>query len=228
VWFRWIPWTLVAVLCVALGITWLRLHLVSEKNRLLDERNQLVQKKTETQLTELKGEQADYVARLEAANERLNKENTRFIREADMWREEMDSQKIKLLALDHAVTEQSARLELLLDPATAIVPLAEPKGETRASGRVFWHGGTKKGLVAVFHLDPVLKGKGQSLMLWTFCGNKPPAATALFWTDVKGQGLVPITIPADLTCVDKFAVTVEATDSEWFAAPKGPIVLLGK
>lgn len=226
--FRWIPWTIAAVLGVALGVIWLRLHLVTEKSRLLDERNRLVQTKTEMQLSEFKSEQMDYVGQLEAANARLSRENTRFIREADMWREEMDSQKVKLLALDHTVSEQAAKLGLLLDSATSVAQLADPKGETSANGRVFWHTGTKKGLLVVANLDPVLKGKGRSLTLWTFCGNKPSVATALFWTDLKGSAACPITIPGDVACADKFAVTVEQTDTELFDAPKGPVVLLGK
>src|SRR6185503_21015837 len=96
--------------------------------------------------------------------------------------QKIDTQNVKFASLEQKVSEQEAFLELMKDPAISVANLADPKGG-KSTAKVYWHSVTKKGMVVVSNLQAVPKGKGTSLELWTFCGDKPPVATKLFWTE---------------------------------------------
>jgi anti-sigma-K factor RskA len=130
--------------------------------------------------------------------------------------------------LENTVNEQQQRLALVMDPAIRVATLADPKAASKAAAKVYWQEATKSGLIVVSNVEPVLKGQGKSLELWAICGDKPPAPAGIFWTDASGHGSREVKLMGDLACVDKFAVSVEATDNVPLPSPKGSIVLVGQ
>ncbi len=187
---------------------------------------------------------------LQTANAQLVKEREQLLQAANELRRQLETQRVQVAALEkqageqtdavtrgHAqiaalearISEKTDALNLLMDPDLRVSQLAnpDPKKQSPAVGRVYWHTGKKEGWIVVSNLEPVRKGSGKSLELWALCKGKPTAGT-VFWTDDTGRGIFPIKLAGEPACLEAFAVTVEPTDAEPLPAPTGPIVLLGK
>jgi len=229
--FRWVPWIAVAALCAMLLVVSLQLRSLPARYRALIADLQGEMKQLRTQMKDLFAINEQQEREIEAfrqVNAKLTKENAEWIRLTEYLKQEIGNQNVKSAQSQERFAEQTALIELIEDPTINVATLADPSNKTRACARVYWHGATKKGVVVVANLAPVLKGNGASLELWTFCGKSPAAPTKLFWTDPAGQGAYPIEVPGHLTCVDKFTVTLEATDDELLPVPKGAVVLASK
>jgi anti-sigma-K factor RskA len=132
---------------------------------------------------------------------------------------------LQVAALEKQVGQQSASLDLVMDPAVRVSQMTDPSGATKGAAKVYWHDTKKTGLVVVSNLQAVIKGQGKDLELWAFCGDKPPVPAGLFWTDATGHGVAEIKLVKELACVSKFAVTIEPAGGVQVAT--GPVVLLG-
>jgi anti-sigma-K factor RskA len=113
-----------------------------------------------------------------------------------------------------------------MDPAIRVAPLADPKAETKAVAKVYWHDARKTGLMVFSNLAPVQQDRGKCLELWAICGNQPPVAAGIGWTDASGHGVLEVKLAKDIACIDKFAVTVERAGG--VPAPEGAVVLIGQ
>jgi anti-sigma-K factor RskA len=114
----------------------------------------------------------------------------------------------------------------LTDPAIRIAPLTDPKGETKATAKVYWQSEKKTGLMVVSSLTPVVEGQGKCLEIWAICGSEPPVPAGIGWTDESGSGNLRVKLAKDIACIDKFAVTVENTGG--VSTPEGSIILIGQ
>ncbi len=103
--------------------------------------------------------------------------------------------------------------------------MADPKGQTKAAARVYWHDVKKSGVLVASNLQPVLKGQYKCLELWAICGSEAPVPAGLFWTDNTGHGVLEIKLGKQMACVDKFAVTIEPVGG--VPAPTGSMILQG-
>ena len=161
---------------------------------------------------------------LRAANRELTDEKDALRRAAEEMRQQIERQTLQTAALQKKIDEQTASLDLVLDPAIRVAPLADPKGETRAVAKVYWHSARKTGLMVFSNLAPVQQDRGKCLELWAICGNQPPVAAGIGWTDDSGHGVLEVKLAKDIACIDKFAVTVERAGG--VAAPEGSVVLV--
>jgi anti-sigma-K factor RskA len=177
------------------------------------------------QLRTQNAEQKQDIEALQAVNNRLTAEKAELQRIADELRQKLDRGDAQVAALEKKLTEQAASLELVMDPAIRVAQMTDPKGQTKAIAKVYWHDVKKTGLVVVSNLDPVVQGKGKCLELWTICGTEKPVAAGIGWTDASGHGILQIKLEKPIACADKFAVSVERAGG--VPAPEGPIVLLG-
>ena len=161
-----------------------------------------------------------------AANKELDAQKNQLQQAADRIREQLEQQILQATALQKKFDDQTASLDLLMDPAIRVAPLTDPKGEGKALAKVYWHGTRKTGLMVVSNLTPVVQGQGKCLELWAICGNEPPVRAGIGWTDETGRGNFLVRLAKDIACIDKFAVTVEANGG--VATPEGSIILIGQ
>ena len=247
---RGIPWAVAAVLAIMLisanaqlrEMTRLRQVMTEEYNKLLaknDEqqggitnltaRLQAQAQQFQEQLVKLRVEnveQQQSLNALRAANTELDAEKVQLQHAADQMREQLEQQNLQTASLTKKVNEQTASLELLMDPAIRIAPLVDPKGEAKATARVYWQSEKKAGLMVVSNLIPVVEGHGKCLELWAICGSEPPVPAGIGWTDESGHGSLQVKLVKEIACIDKFAVTVE--NAGGVPAPEGSIILIGK
>ena len=171
-------------------------------------------------------EQQQSLKTLRAANAELNAEKVHLQRAADRMREQLEQQILQTASLLKKANEQTASFELLTDPAIRIAPLTDPKGEAKATAKVYWQSEKKTGLLVVSNLTPVVEGQGKCLEIWAICGSEPPVPAGIGWTDESGSGNLRVKLAKEIACIDKFAVTVENTGG--VSTPEGSIILIGQ
>jgi anti-sigma-K factor RskA len=200
---RWIPWTATAALAVL--VIYLS-HQLSERQGTLTALNRRIDA-------------------LQAANTELAADKTELTRVANELRQKFDRQDLLVASLERKVGQQENSLALLMDPAIRVAQLADPKGETKAVAKAYWHDAKQTGLVVASHLPAVLQGQDKCLELWAIKAGEAPVPAGIFWTDETGHGIVEIRLTKQLASIDKFAVTIEPTGG--VPAPSGPMVLIG-
>ena len=247
---RGLPWAAAAVLAIMLisansqlrEMTRLRGAMTEDYNKLLakyDEQHGGITNLTarfnaeaqqyQEQIDKLRAqnvEQQQSLTTLRAANTELDAEKVQLQRAADRMREQLEQQTPQTAALLKKVNDQTATLELLTDPAIRIAPLTDPKGQAKATAKVYWQSEKKTGLMVVSNLTPVVEGQGKCLEIWAICGSAPPVPAGIGWTDESGHGNLQVKLVKDIACIDKFAVTVENTGG--VPAPEGSIILIGQ
>lgn len=171
-------------------------------------------------------EQQENLKTLAATNKELDTEKGQLQHAADRMREQLEQQIQQTTLLLKKVNEQTASLDLLMDPTIRIAPLADPKGEAKATAKVYWQGEKKTGLMVVSNLTPVIEGQGKCLEIWAICGTEPPVPAGIGWTDESGHGNLRVKLAKEIACIDKFAVTVENTGG--VSVPEGSIILIGQ
>lgn len=248
--FRWVPWAAAVALCVLVLVMTDQLRTVNEQYRALSERHtelrdQFMDQRgkiteltdqVEAQSREFKNqtdqlrakneEQRLDVEALRAANGRLAQDKAELIRTADELRMQLDRQNLQVASLETKLAEQTASLQLLMDPAIRVAQMKHPKDETKAVAKVYWHDAKKTGLIVASNLEPILAGGDKCLQLWVICGNEAPVPAGIGWTDPSGHTILKITPGKEVACADKFAVTVEPAGG--LPMPTGPMVLLGE
>jgi hypothetical protein len=170
-------------------------------------------------------QQRDLVS-LRVANKELADEKDSLLRAADQMREQLEKQTLQTAALQKRIDDQTGSLDVMMDPTTRIAPLADPKAQTKAVAKVYWQATRKTGFMVVSNLIPVAPHQGKCLELWAICGNDPPVPAGIGWTDDSGHGMLQVKLAKDMTCMDKFAVTIEQDGGS--PTPEGPIVLSGQ
>jgi anti-sigma-K factor RskA len=171
-------------------------------------------------------EQQQDLKTLAATNKELETEKGQLQHAADRMREQLEQQIQQTTLLLKKVDEQTASLDLLMDPTVRIAPLIDPKGEAKATAKVYWQTEKKTGLMIVSNLTPVIQGQGKCLEIWAICGTEPPVPAGIGWTDESGHGNLRVKLAKDIACIDKFAVTVENTGG--VPVPEGSIILIGQ
>lgn len=251
--FRFIPWAAAAVLAIFLfsaygqirEITHQLQSMTSSYNDLVGKNNDQqgsladVTTRLGAQIKETKefkdemdrllaktGEQQRDLESLRTANKKLTDEKDALVRAADQMREQLERQTLQSAALQKKITEQADSFDLVMDPATRVAPLVDPKAQTKAVAKVYWQGAKKTGFMVVSNLVPVAPDQGKCLELWAICGTEPPVAAGIGWTDDSGHGMMQVKLAKDMTCIDKFAVTVERAGGA--PAPEGSIILIGQ
>jgi anti-sigma-K factor RskA len=172
------------------------------------------------------GDKQNSLAALNRRIEALQTDKMELIRDTNELRQKLNRQDLQVASLEHKVEQQSSSLALLMDPAIRVAQMTDPKGETKAVAKVYWHDTRRTGLVVVSHLAPVLEGEDKCLELWAIKDGEAPVPAGIFWTDESGHGVVEIRLARQLASIDKFAVTIEPTGG--VPAPTGPMVLLGE
>jgi anti-sigma-K factor RskA len=160
---------------------------------------------------------------LRAANRQLADERDGLLKASDRMREQVEQQNLQTAALQKKMDEQTSSLDLFMDPSTRVTPLVDPKGESKAVAKVYWNGRRKTGCMVVSNCTPVQQSQGKCLELWAICGNEPPVAAGIGWTDDSGHAAFPVKLAKDMACVDKFVVTVERSGG--VPAPEGAPIL---
>jgi anti-sigma-K factor RskA len=171
-------------------------------------------------------EQQQNLKTLGAANKQLDAEKTQLQHAADRMREQLEQQIQQTGLLLKKVNEQTASLDLLMDPGIRIAPLVDPKGEAKGTAKIYWQSEKKTGLMVVSNLVPVIEGRGKCLEIWAICGTEPPVPAGVGWTDESGHGNLRVKLARDIACIDKFAVTIEKTGG--VSSPEGSIILIGQ
>jgi anti-sigma-K factor RskA len=229
---RFIPWAATAVFAVMLvsanSQIRTREHLLQSMTSSYGEQQNNVAAQTK-ELSRLRtsneGLQHD-LETLRAANRELTDEKDGLRRAAEEMRQQIERQTLQTAALQRKIDEQAASLDLVMDPAIRVAPLADPKGETRGVAKVYWHSTRKTGLMVFSNLVPVPQDQGKCLELWAICGSQPPVAAGIGWTDDSGHGVLEVKLAKDIACIDKFAVTVERAGG--VPAPEGSVILTGQ
>jgi anti-sigma-K factor RskA len=170
-------------------------------------------------------EQQHDVDALRAANKQLSDERDGLLHATDHMREQLEQQNLQTAALQKKMDEQTSSLDLFMDPSTHVMPLVDPKGESKAVAKVYWNAGRKAGFMVVSNCSPVQQSQGKCLELWAICGSEPPVAAGVGWTDDSGHGAFQVKLAKDMACIDKFAVTVERAGG--VPAPEGSSILVG-
>ena len=181
------------------------------------------------QIAQLRVQNVDQLQNLKAlraTNKELETEKSQLQRAADHMREQLETQIQQTAVLQKKVDEQTASLDVLMDPAVRVVPLTDPKGEAKGVAKVYWQVAKKTGLMVVSNLTPVLQNQGKCLEVWAICGTEPPVPAGIGWTDESGHGNLRVNLAKDISCIDKFAVTVE--NNGGVQTPEGSIILLGQ
>ncbi len=199
---RWVPWAATAAL--ALLVVYLSNQLSERQSALVALRDRL------------EAQQQD-IESLQAANARLTTDKAELMRVANELREKLDRQDLRVASLDRS-------LSLLMDPAIRVAPMTDPKRETKAVAKVYWHDTKQTGLVVASHLPAVIQGEGKCLELWAIQAGQAPVPAGIFWTDQTGHGVGEIKLDRPLASIDKFAVTIEPAGG--VPAPTVPMVLL--
>jgi anti-sigma-K factor RskA len=250
---RFIPWTAVVVLVVLLFSAYGQLRVVTNQlQSMTSSYNDLLSKShaQEGTLTQQQGNLANLTARVEtqakeldqlrarnneqqhdletlrATNRELTDEKDKLLQAADQMRQQLERETVQTAALQKKADEQTTELDLMMDPAIRVVSMGDPKGETKAVAKAYWQSVRKTGLVVVSNIAPVLQSQGKCLELWAICGNAPPIAAGIGWTDDSGHGMLQVKLTKDIACIDKFAVTVERAGG--VPTPEGSIILIGQ
>ena len=229
--FGWIPWTATAVVATVLVITTGQLRQMTQQSTRISELSSNVavqanQFKEETdQLRVTNASLRQEVDALKTANAKLDAEKTDLMRAATELRQQISKQNELVASLQQNVGEQGKMLDVVMDPSIRVAQMGDPKQQTKAAAKVYWHDVKRTGVLVASNLPPVLKGESNCLELWAFCGKEAPVPAGLFWTDSAGHGVLEIKLAREMACVDKFAVTVEP--SSGVPAPTGPMILLG-
>jgi anti-sigma-K factor RskA len=163
---------------------------------------------------------------LRAANKGLEDEKDSVLRAADQMRQQLEKQTLQTAALQRKIDGQTDSLDLMMDPATRVASLVDPKAESKAVARVYWQNVKKAGFMVVSNLAPVAQTQGKCLELWAICGDAPPVPAGIGWTDDTGHGVLQVKLAKEMSCIDKFAVTVERNGGA--PAPEGSIILAGQ
>jgi len=248
--FRFIPWAAAAVLLVLLASAYNQIRtrdgllqsMTASYNELLaknkDQEGNLAKQRAGTdqqakefqarldQLTAANQQQQHDIETLHTANRELTDEKDAVVHAADQMREQLEKQSLQTAALQKKIDDQSGTLDMMMDPSVRVAPLTDPKGETKALGKVYWVGSKRTGMMIVSNVTPVAEGQGKCLELWAICGNEPPVPAGIGYTDDSGYGRLQIKPAKDVACVDKFAVTVERSGG--VPAPEGSIILIGQ
>ncbi|MGA2137811.1 MAG: anti-sigma factor [Verrucomicrobiia bacterium] len=251
--FRFVPWTAAAVLGVLLFSANGQLRVVTgQLESMTRAYNELLGKShaQEGTLTQQQGSLADLTTRVEtqakeldqlrvrnneqqrdletlrAANRELTDEKDKLLQAADQMRQQLERETVQTAALQKKVDEQTGVLDLVMDPAIRVAALGDPKGETKGVGKAYWQSVKKTGLVVVSNIAPVAQSQGKCLEVWAICGNEPPVAAGIGWTDDSGHGILQVKLTKDIACIDKFAVTVERAGG--VPTPEGSIILIGQ
>jgi hypothetical protein len=206
------------------GITNLTAHLDAQAREYSAQAQQFQEQVDKLRVQDV--EQQQSLKTLRAANAELNTEKVQLQRAADRMREQLEQQILQTASLLKKANEQTTSLELLTDPAIRIAPLTDPKGEAKATAKVYWQSVKKTGLMVVSNLTPVVEGRGKCLEIWAICGSEAPVPAGIGWTDESGRGNLRVKLVKDIACIDKFAVTVENTGG--VSAPEGSIILIGQ
>jgi anti-sigma-K factor RskA len=201
---RWAPWSATAAL--ALVVLYLSNQLTARQQALVALR-QLVE-----------AQQQD-IGTLQAANARLTTDKAELARVANELLEKLDRQDLRVASLERSMA-------VVTDPSIRVAQMADPKGETKAVGRVYWNDTKQTGLVVASHLPAVIKGEDKCLELWAIKAGEAPVPAGIFWTDETGHGVMEIQLSRQLASIDKFAVTIEPASG--VPAPTGPMVLLSR
>jgi anti-sigma-K factor RskA len=163
---------------------------------------------------------------LRAANKGLKDEKDSVLRAADQMRQQLETQTLQTAALQRKIDAETESLDITMDPATRVASLVDPKAESKALARVYWQNVKKAGFMVVSNLAPVAQTQGKCLELWAICGDAPPVPAGIGWTDGTGHGVLQVKLAKDMSCIDKFAVTVERSGGA--PAPEGSIILAGQ
>ena len=244
--FGWVPWTATALLCVLVVVLTSQLRKMTDayseqaalaakqQNSLSEQSNKISElsgtldaqsRQFSTQVGQLEAQAKD-IETLKAANTALAAEKAELVRASEELRRQVQEQNVQVASLRSELSAQRGQLELMMDPATRVAQLADPKGETKAMAKAYWHAGKSTGWVVASNLPAILKGEGKCLELWAICGNEAPVPAGIGWTDAKGHGVVEIKLAKEVVCVDKFAVTVEPSGG--LPIPTGPMLLIGQ
>jgi anti-sigma-K factor RskA len=230
--FRFIPWAATAVFAVMLISANSQIRTRERLLQLMMSSHSEQQSNLAAQTNELKQLRAGNEERqreletLRTANREVADERDSLRRAAEEMRQQIERQTLQTAGLQKKVDEQAVTLDLVMDPAIRVAPLADPKGETKATAKVYWHDARKTGLMVFSNLVPVPQDQGKCLELWAICGNQPPVAAGIGWTDDSGHGVLEVKLAKDIACIDKFAVTVERGGGA--PAPEGLVVLIGQ
>lgn len=248
--FRWIPWTAGAVMCVLVAIMTGQMRVLTDQLRTMTERgNDLsgqnttlqsrlnhLQTQLDAQAQEFRGQSEELHAKndkqgrdieeLQVLNAQLATDKAELVRATDQLREQLQQQKLLVASLDKKVSEQDAWLDVFREPAIRVAQMTDPKKEGPAVAKVYWHDVKKTGYVVASNLTPVIKGREKCLELWAICGNEPPVAAGIGWTDEAGHGVMEIKLAKEIACADKFAVTIEPAGGG--PVPTGPMILFGQ
>ena len=181
-------------------------------------------KEQSDQLRNQNNQQKQDIEALQNVNNHLAAEKQELQRITDDLRQKLDRDDAQVAALEKKLTEQNALLQLVTDPAIRVAPLADPKGQSKAIAKVYWHDVKKTGLLVVSNLAPVVQGKDKCLQLWISCGNDKPVPAGIGWTDAAGHGVLQIKSENPIICADKFAVTLERAGGVPVA--EGPMILI--
>ena len=163
---------------------------------------------------------------LKATNLKLAADKIELLHVADELRKQSAQKDAQLITLQKQVGDQHAQLEQFASREIRLMQLADPKGETKVIGTVYWQDAKKQGMIIVSRLEPVVEGQGKALELWAICGSEPPVPAGVFWTDAAGRGEMEIKLSVEMACLDKFAVSIEPSGGS--SSPTGPIVLIGQ
>ncbi len=250
---RFVPWTAAAVLGVLLFSANGQLRVVTgqlesmtgaynellgkshaQEGTLTQQQGSLANLTTrvETQAKELdqlrvrNNEQQHDLETLRAANRERTDEKDKLLQAADQMRQQLERETVQTAALQKKVDEQNGVLDLVMDPAIRVASLGDPKGETKGVGKAYWQSVKKTGLVVVSNIAPIAQSQGKCLEVWAICGNEPPVAAGIGWTDDSGHGILQVKLTKDIACIDKFAVTVERAGG--VPTPEGSIILIGQ
>ena len=179
------------------------------------------------QLTAANSRQQREMEALRATDHELADEKDAVTHAADQMREQLERETLQTAALQKRMDQQTSTLDFLIDPTLRVVPLLpDPKAPTKAVAKVYWNSARKSGLMVVSNCTPVAQGQGKCLELWAICGTEPPVPAGIGWTDDAGSGRMQVKLSKEMTCVDKFAVTVERAGG--VPAPEGSIILIGQ
>jgi anti-sigma-K factor RskA len=163
---------------------------------------------------------------LRTANKELEDEKDSVLRAADQMRQQLEKQTLQTAALQRKIDGQTESLDMVMDPATRVASLVDPKAESKSVARVYWQNVKKSGFMVVSNLTPVVQTQNKCLELWAICGDAPPVPAGIGWTDDTGHGVLQVKLAKEMSCIDKFAVTVERNGGT--LAPEGSIILAGQ
>ena len=125
--------------------------------------------------------------------------------------------------LKAVVGVQREIIESLASPGVRVVNLGGLERGPQAVGRIFWHIEPNTWEFRAYNLPPAPPGK--IYQLW-FITKKAKISAGIFQTDQRGEGLLRVRVPTELTEITAAAVTLEPEGG--VSQPTGDIYLLGE